>query len=986
MKILRQLSTHARALGLVFSITSLTAFASFDQDGDGITDANDNCTLINNPQQYDSNNDGIGNKCDADLNNDGIVDSLDQDLMLIFHQDNNLDADINEDGQITNWDLSILTSRLGNPPGPYGINNAKLYAHPRLLVTDKKFMALADKLTIQPYAKFWRTIKPAADIYANEIPPCPIANPNCGAPDNISEYTDNTIRNLGNKLPYMAMAFRLTGDAIYLDGVRNWMNALSSYQNWSNNHDIGAAHILMGMSYAYDWLYDSFTEAERQTYRDKLTLQVNIMYNSLISEDSPWWASDYYSNHNYTNVSAIAITAIALYGESTEADAWIAAAENNYTNVINHLSPDGACKEGVSYWALQMSHILPYFVGMDRYAPHISQQMLDSSYFQNAVSFRLYSSLPNYFQNVDFSDSPRHDYGKSSYVLRGLASIFSDPLAQWLSDRIENARLSNGEVPAAHWLDMLWYSSEIAKTPPDNLPLSRYFDNMGILISRSSWNDDAFWSFHKSGAYQGYHAEALNFYPSSHSQPDEGQFLAWSQGRWLVIEDGLVLLKHTENHNLLTFNNSGQLGSDSKWFKGWQVKFNNGTVIPVYNSVTDDTQYIVTEIAPMYRSSADVSSWQRSFIALQEGYQVIRDDVILNNQGQIDSFVHADYVALPLDDSTVILNPVDSVPEATDLTGNGHDGIITGGFTTPGTLGNALKLEGRGSLHFFGSLDKVSIPTLEGTAFPSSGSLSLWLKSENFADDGFQPLFDYTDLTRDHIFIQTSEGTNTNPISGIEVSFQSADDGANIFENSISLTDNDWHHIVITWDTVNNQGQIFLNNSLIYSADITNENWAPTEQLVTFGNGFKGSIDEVHLFSRVVDESEINKLFSHTLETTVTNLLGHWSLEVINDADRPDYREYSYRIVHPANSVVNTSTYVIPPEERSGPQGNYVGTLLKAMYSDTSTESIIHFVGDVSIPANYDSVSNSLSIAHGSYSIDIDFDDRTVVRTPIAAP
>jgi len=124
MQILRYLPLHAS--GLIAAIISHSALASFDQDGDDITDANDNCTLISNSLQYDSNSDGIGNLCDADLNNDGIVSNLDYESLVLFYENNNLDADLNEDGLINNQDASILASRI-SLPGPFGVNNATFH-------------------------------------------------------------------------------------------------------------------------------------------------------------------------------------------------------------------------------------------------------------------------------------------------------------------------------------------------------------------------------------------------------------------------------------------------------------------------------------------------------------------------------------------------------------------------------------------------------------------------------------------------------------------------------------------------------------------------------------------------------------------------------------------------------------------------------------------------------------------------------------------
>ncbi len=44
-----------------------------DRDGDGVADDIDNCPDFFNPDQTDTDNDGIGNRCDADFDNSGFV-------------------------------------------------------------------------------------------------------------------------------------------------------------------------------------------------------------------------------------------------------------------------------------------------------------------------------------------------------------------------------------------------------------------------------------------------------------------------------------------------------------------------------------------------------------------------------------------------------------------------------------------------------------------------------------------------------------------------------------------------------------------------------------------------------------------------------------------------------------------------------------------------------------------------------------------------
>ena len=55
-----------------FTLTNTIVLVGLDGDEDGIIDIDDNCPQVANPNQVDTDNDGLGNACDTDRDNDGL--------------------------------------------------------------------------------------------------------------------------------------------------------------------------------------------------------------------------------------------------------------------------------------------------------------------------------------------------------------------------------------------------------------------------------------------------------------------------------------------------------------------------------------------------------------------------------------------------------------------------------------------------------------------------------------------------------------------------------------------------------------------------------------------------------------------------------------------------------------------------------------------------------------------------------------------------
>ena len=89
-----------------------------DTDFDGVDYSLDNCRAVANPDQRDTDSDGIGNLCDADLNNDCIVNAVDLGLFRLRFFSNDPTADFNGDGVVNAIDLGQLRLAFFGAPGP----------------------------------------------------------------------------------------------------------------------------------------------------------------------------------------------------------------------------------------------------------------------------------------------------------------------------------------------------------------------------------------------------------------------------------------------------------------------------------------------------------------------------------------------------------------------------------------------------------------------------------------------------------------------------------------------------------------------------------------------------------------------------------------------------------------------------------------------------------------------------------------------------
>ena len=153
----------------------------------------------------------------------------------------------------------------------------------------------------------------------------------------------------------------------------NWTLAAIDYEPWGYtynkpNTDLAAGHLLYAIGWAYDLLYDDFTAAERARIRASLERHAGARLRRVRAASRG--GINFTQNHDFIPTAGLAVTALALMGESKDAEKWAALARAHHHRAGQLLSPDGYYYEGLEYLDLldAVARALPRRVGALRRA------------------------------------------------------------------------------------------------------------------------------------------------------------------------------------------------------------------------------------------------------------------------------------------------------------------------------------------------------------------------------------------------------------------------------------------------------------------------------------------------------------------------------------------------------------------------------------------------------------------------------------------
>ncbi|MFD6527123.1 DUF4962 domain-containing protein, partial [Isoptericola sp. NPDC060185] len=432
----------------------------------------------------------------------------------------------------------------------------------RMLLLDADRLADLRSRLDGDLAPQWRRLAEQCDLYRRTAPP--------------AEHPMASITYLGPAAANLALAYRLTGQRHYLEEAWRWISAAVSFDHWGRahlpDHDLDAGWILHGLSLAYSWLGDDLEPLRREALRAKLELQGERLYDFAVESEGGWWSSSYWQNHHW-----ICHTGLATVGYALGVRAWTERAKAAMGTVVDVLPADGSDMEGVVYWRYGVPWLATY---LDLLQDAEGVDWWDRCRFLASTFFyRLHQAAPGYEEIVDHGDCHDRRSGHSVALYRILAARYRLGEAQWLADTVAErffwreayeSGVKPGVLPEA-WAELLWYDASVAPVDPaTSVAPQAAFEDLGLLVHRTSWADDATLVSFKSSPGGGHTAwdtsrridaeRGWDTLSAGHHHPDAGSFVLASRGAWLLVDEGYSNQKRAGHHNLVLVDGQGFAG------------------------------------------------------------------------------------------------------------------------------------------------------------------------------------------------------------------------------------------------------------------------------------------------------------------------------------------------------------------------------------------------------------------------------------------
>ena len=495
--------------------------------------------------------------------------------------------------------------------------------HPRLYFSVEEMPALARKMQQPVTGEIWDGIRQAA-LGIQTIP----SGITDGDPDRVAYDT-------WSGLTYPSFYYALTGDTTVGNRAKTWLLQVCSWSSWTyperkaEGYRVGyhTGKIAIAVGQAYDWLYPLLTETERQAVRtaimDKGVTQAYVDYQS------GRYRGDAQGNRIAHSFGGIGVAAYAILGEDPSnpgLEPYLPVIEKVMEEYVDSFDRQGGWSEGVGYQGYGLCDASGGLYYMEAAQRVRGIDLYDRPGIRNAIYFPLYLLPPDRKGSTDsFSDISLETWYSAAAVAR-LASAYRNGHAQWYYHH----------VPVYHHdlvPEFLWYDGTVEEVPPDTLPRSRLFPDIGWAALRTGWGvNDTLLVFRSGPKF------------TDHNRPEQNSFMLDARGERLIIAPALSSLGY----------------SDPAYYPYYAATVSQNTVLVNHNPLSQNryvnsygepagriTEFISTDFYDAVTGSAaaayggSLSRYIRHIVFIRKDYVVLFDE--LESAGEpveFDSLFH----------------------------------------------------------------------------------------------------------------------------------------------------------------------------------------------------------------------------------------------------------------------------------------------------------------------------------------------------------
>jgi hypothetical protein len=440
---------------------------------------------------------------------------------------------------------------------------------PRLFFTAERIKRMRSKVQEEgAFREAWLNLQKRADhLLGEKLVSKEYADGGTGQHGNYGRPSGQ----VSNMSSTLGLAYRMTGEKRYAKKLREALIHFGGLKRWAGDakHDppwhseLNTARFCYAYAMGYDCIYDFLSETERKTIaQSMIRLGILPTLNDWVLGQKRIHALDS-MGHNWWSVcvSMAGLASLSLLGDEPQAEQWVRQVSDSFPewfyykgNVLQNKSTNfdakGAFYESVNYANYALSEYLlfrlAYLNTFDDSKP------ADIPLLQTAGDFFVHSCYPSSTSmlSVNFGDGSMRAAGARTLRLL-LANGYEADEYHWY--------LSRTDPGLGDPIGLVYYETKGKQFPPKNLPTSVIYFDIGWVIMRSSWEDNATMLVVKSG------------FTWNHAHPDAGSFILFHAGQPLIIDSGNCsygrpeyssYYRQSKAHNVVLFDGHGQNPED----------------------------------------------------------------------------------------------------------------------------------------------------------------------------------------------------------------------------------------------------------------------------------------------------------------------------------------------------------------------------------------------------------------------------------------